>query len=227
LRRLENGTLNEAVRVLPEPAMDIARATRSIETALQWSDLAAGNLGKVLEFEVYRSAEPGEFTRTSLSSLLALDDRLAVSRLASVDRESRERLLELGPAELKRLARSLTEAELSTLASYLTGLEQAPRERVLRTVADNPARMQVLASAHVRDAVIASRDQSAAVELLLRDGGNFDTAIADAKAAWEGRIAPVLIWEKHPLLIVAAIVLVVFVLLLFRRLLFAGRVRTA
>ncbi len=66
--------------------------------------------------------------------------------------------------------------------------------------------MQVLASARVRDAVIASPDQSAAVEMMLRDSGaGIDAAIADVRAAWEGRIAPVLIWEKHPLLIGAAL----------------------
>jgi hypothetical protein len=227
LRRLDDGTLNEAVRVLPEPAMDIARTSRSVDTALKWSDLAAGNLDKVIEFEIYRRAGPGDFTRASLSGLLALDDRLAISRLASVNREARERLLELDTAELKRLARSLTEAELSTLASYLTGLEPAPRERVLRTVAENPARMQVLASARVRDAVISSRDQSAAVELLLRDGSRIETAILDTKAAWDGRVSPLLIWEKHPMLVVGALILALMVLLFLRRLFFAGRVRTA
>ncbi len=70
LRRLDDGTLNEAVRFLPEPAMTIARDTRSIDAALKWSALAGDRLDKVLEFEVYRRAEPESFTRSSLAALL-------------------------------------------------------------------------------------------------------------------------------------------------------------
>jgi hypothetical protein len=228
LRRLEDGSLKEAVRILPEPAMQIARATRSIDTAMRWSDLSAGNLDKVLEYEVYRRATPDDFTKASLARLLALDDGLAVTRLASIGRDARAQLFDLDVAELKGLARSLTEAELTTLASYLTGLEPGPRERVLRTVASAPARMHVLASARVRDAVIASTDQSAAVEMMLREsGGGIDVAITDLRAAWNGRIAPVLIWEKHPVLVGAALMVALMVLLLLRRLFFARRPRPA
>lgn len=224
LRRLEDGSLKEAVQILPEPAMEIARATRSIGTAMRWSDLSADKLGKVIEYEIYRRATPDDFTKASLSRLLAIDDSIAVVRLAGVSRDVRERLFELDAGELKGLARSLTEAELTTLASYLNGLEQGPRERVLRTVANTPARMQILASARVRDAVIASPDQSAAVEMMLRDSGaGVDTAIADVRAAWEGRIAPVLIWEKHPFLVVAALFVALLAMLLMRRLFFVRR----
>jgi hypothetical protein len=228
LRRLDDGSLKEAVRFLPEPAMEIARATRSIDTAMRWSDLSGDNLGKVIGYEIYRRAKPDDFTKASLARLLSLDDGLAVTRLAGISRDARAQLFDLDAVELKGLARSLTEAELTTLASYLTGLEQGPRERVLRTVANAPARMQVLASARVRDAVIASPDQSAAVEMMLRESGaGMDAAMADVRAAWEGRIAPVLIWEKHPLLIGAVLGVALMLLLLLRRLFFTRRPRPA
>jgi hypothetical protein len=195
---------------------------------MRWSDLSGDSLGKVIDYELYRRATPDDFTKASLARLLALDDGLAVTRLSGISRDAREQLFDLDAGELKGLARSLTEAELTTLASYLTGLEQGPRERVLRTVANAPARMQVLASARVRDAVIASPDQSAAVEMMLRESGaGMDAAVADVRAAWEGRIAPVLIWEKHPLRIGAALVVAVMVLLLLRRLFFTRRPRLA
>lgn len=228
LKRLDDGSLKEAVQILPEPAMDIARATRSIDSAMRWSDLSADKLNKVLEYEIYRRASPDDFTKASLARLLALDDGLAVTRLAGISREAREQLFDLDAKDLKGLARSLTEAELATLASYLTGLDKAPRERVLRAVAGTPARMQILASARVRDAVIASSDQLAAVDMMLRDtGAGIDTTVADFRAAWEGRIAPMLVWEKHPLPIAAGAILFLLVLLLFRRLLFVRRPATA
>jgi hypothetical protein len=228
LRRLDDGSLKEAVRFLPEPAMEIARATRSIDTAMRWSDLAGDSLGKVLEYELYRRAKPDDFTKATLARLLSLDDGLAVTRLAGISRDAREQLFALDAGDLKGLARILTEAELTTLTGYLTGLEPAPRQRVLQTIATAPARMQVLASARVRDAVIASPDQTAAIEMMLREGGEGPAAaVADFRAAWEGRIAPILIWEKHPFLVAVALVLAIMVLLMMRRLLFTRRPRLA
>ncbi len=219
LKRLSDGTLNEAVRFLPEPAMAIARDTRSIDAALGWSALAGDQLPKVLEHEIYRRAAPSGFTRTTLSTLLKLDDHVAITRLAGLQPEARDRLFGLGTEDLKRLARSFSESELETLARYLDGLEPEPRARVLSAVAATPAKMQSLSSPRVREAVLASRDQARAVDMMLRDGGgNPELILDDAKAAWDGRISPVLIWEKHPLLVGALGVAFLFVLLMIRRL---------
>jgi hypothetical protein len=219
LKRLADGTLNEAVRFLPEPAMTIARDTRSIDAALGWQALAGDQLSKVLEHEIYRRSAPSGFTRASLSRLLALDDHLAITRLATVTADGRERLFALGPEDLKRLARNFSEAELETLSSYLAGLEQGPRERVLAAVAAQPSRMQVLSSARVRDAVLASADQAYAVDMMLRDAsGGPDVLVADVRAAWDGRIAPILIWEKHPMAVVGLGLAGLVALLVIRRL---------
>jgi len=115
----------------------------------------------------------------------------------------------------------LSEQELETLAGYLEKLEKGPRERVLRAVANNPSAMQLMAPENVRNAVIASRDQSAAVEMMLRPQGVLDpvAAYTDMVAAWEGRVSPVLIWYKHPAAVAALGVLLLLLLLLLRRLL--------
>ncbi len=217
--RLDDGRLNEAVRFLPEPAMTIARDTRSIDAALGWSALAGDQLPKVLEHEVYRRAPPQGFTRATLNTLLALDDHVAITRLAALAPEARDRLFGLGTEDLKRLARSFSEAELETLSRYLDGLEPEPRARVLAAVAATPGKMQSLAAPRVRDAVLASRDQARAVDMMLREGsGGPETIIEDAKAAWEGRISPVLIWEKHPLVVIAIALAGLILLLMLRRL---------
>jgi hypothetical protein len=228
LARLDDGSLNEAVRFLPEPAMIIARDKRSVDAALKWSDLAKDRLEQVIEYEIYRRAEAGDFSRASLGRVFALDDRLAITRLAALDREARDTLLELNDADLKPLARSLTEGELTTLAGYLRGLEPGPRERVLKAIAASPAKMQILAASRVRNAVIASADQLAAVEMMLRDSGAGPAAaIADFSAAWEGRVSPILLWDKHPVLILVAAGFFFLILLMLRRLLFARRVGAA
>lgn len=219
LKRLSDGSLNEAVRFLPEPAMTIARDTKSIDAALGWQQLAGDSLPKVLEHEVYRFAQPQSFTRASLAKLLAIDDHVAIARLAGLAPEARDRLFGLGATDLKRLARAFSEAELATLARYLEGLADVPRERVLAAVAEAPAKMQSLASPRVRDAVLASRDQTRAIDMMLRDGsGGPEAILGDARAAWEGDISPVLIWDKHPLVVLALGLAAVMLLLMLRRL---------
>jgi hypothetical protein len=225
LKRLDNGTLNEAVNVLPPPAMEIARETRSIDAALKWAVLAGDQLPKVVELSLYRRTSPDALTKASLNRIIGLDDRLAIQRLTAVDPAARDTLFELDDKDLKSLAHSLTESELATLSGYLTGLSPEPRERVLRAVAANPALMQSLASDRVRTAVVASADQSAAVGMMLRVNAGLDpTAIMDdVSLVTDGRVSPVLIWEKHPLAVVAALVLILLALLMLRRLLFPRR----
>jgi len=220
-RRLGDGTLDQAVVRMSASAFEVARSTRSLETALKWSAIAGDHSDAVVEFELYRRAKPEDFTSASLARLLSVGDRLAITRLARVSRPARDTLFDLQAEDLKTLARSLSEQELETLAGYLEKLEKGPRERVLRAVANNPSAMQLMAPENVRNAVIASRDQSAAVEMMLRPQGVLDpvAAYTDMVAAWEGRVSPVLIWYKHPAAVAALGVLLLLLLLLLRRLL--------
>ncbi|MEQ1710904.1 MAG: hypothetical protein ABL908_05835, partial [Hyphomicrobium sp.] len=219
LKRLDDGTLNEAVNVMPAAAMEVARDTRSVDAAIKWNAMAGGQLGAVIENQLHKRARPEDFTTASLGRLLAIGDRLSINRLAGLAREARDTLFALDTAELKSLAKSLSEAELGTLASYITGLQPAPRERVLKTVARSAGAMQVLASAQVRDAIIASPDQMAAVDMMLRAPGlNPKATIADARLVWDGKINPWLMWSKHPVAVGFAGVIALFVVLFFMRL---------
>jgi len=77
----------------------------------------------------------------------------------------------------------------------------------------------------VRQAVIASSDQLAAVKMMLRSdqGLEFDVIRSDFGLAWEQQINPVLLWNKHPLVISAAGFALLFLLLVLRRILFVPR----
>jgi hypothetical protein len=218
LQRLGNGTLNMAVNTSPAEAIDIARDSRSLETGLKWAAISGDMLAKIVSLELHRRASPDDYTKVTLSQLLALDDKLAITRLASLKPDARLSLFELGASELKGLARALPEGELVALAGYLTGLEKAPRELVLRAVAATPAKMKLLASAQTRDAVIASRDQITAVGMLLRSGADSPVDIAaDIRTAWDGKISPILLWVKHPTVAVMAVIPLLVLLLLLRR----------
>lgn len=200
-RRLTDGTLNEAVHIMPDKAVEIARETRSVAAALGWTAIAGENLDAVVEYDIHRRAKPGDFTRQSLARVLSLQDRAAITRMAAVPSAAREILFGLQASDLSVLAKNLSETELTTLASYLEGLAQEPRERVLRAVATSPSKMQVLALPRVRDAIIGSADQGAAVGMMLETQSGFSPRVfaQDALLAAEGKVSPWLVWDKHPL----------------------------
>ncbi len=226
LKRLDDGSLNTAVNLMPAAAFDIARETKSIETALAWSTLAGDRLPAVVENEVHRRAKPQAFTAASLKQLLDVSDKVAIQRLAGLDAPVRAALFEAAAPDLKVLGRSLTEPELTALARYLTGLDKGASGRVLRAVAQTPSRMQVLARDGVRDGILGSRDQSAAVGMMLAaDGVAPDPwAIAQhAQLAWDGKVAPRLMWEKHPAVTVGSGVFVLIILGMLKRLIFGRR----
>lgn len=221
--RLDNGTLNEAVHKLPPDAMQIARETRSIDQAIGWTAVAGDKLGSVVSYDIHKRAKPADFSHQSLVRVLGLEDRTAIIHMAQVPQRARDSLFSLPDSELNMLARNLSSEELTTLASYLDGLETGPRERVLRAVALSPSKMQVLARSRVRDAIIASADQSQAVTMMLETSSAFSPRdfARDVQFAAEGKVAPILLWDKHPagvgFLAFLSLILLVWFARLFRR----------
>ena len=136
-------------------------------------------------------------------------------------------LFELDNDELRKLARSLAEPELQAMARYMTGLRPDASQLIMRAVAQNPSKMQVLSSTRVRDAVLASRDQDAAVAMMLRNSSLPNPAVisADFQLVLDGQVSPVLLWERHSIVISVLAFLALVVLLMFKRLLFGRRRR--
>jgi hypothetical protein len=228
-KRLGDGTLNRAVTSLDPAALQIAREVRSLETGLQWAAVAGDNLGKVADLEIYRHTRPEGLTRASLGRLIDLKDRLAVSRLAALEPGARDALFELDNTELQKLARALDESELTNLSRYLTGLDKGPAERVLRWVVQAPARMGELSRPSVREAILSSRDQAAAVGIVLQAGSFADPAafLDHAQLVLEGRVSPWLLWAKHRVAVVVAGGVGLLLLLLLKRLFIPARPRMA
>jgi hypothetical protein len=223
LRRLKDGSLNRAVHLMPDKGLEIARDTNSITTGLEWTALAGNHLDQVLDYELHRRMSPKDLTAASLDRILGLNDRSAIIKIASVPPAARDALFSLDSSNLNTLLRSLSEDELKSLAGYLDGLRPGPREIVLKAIATSPAKMQLLASARVREGIIASPDQEAAARMMLTatSGLSPRAVVDDAKLVWEGRVAPLLLWDKHPQAVVAAgflaIVLIAWLGRLFRR----------
>ncbi len=220
LDRLRDGTLEVTVKNLPEPAMRIARESRSLETALQWNAVAGNEIGRVVDYGIYRDAKPDAFTNASLKQLLSLEDDIAVRHMANVPSAARTALFELDGVALKSLARSLSSRQLELLSNYLNGLDVGARDRVLNELAVSPGKMHRLSSARIRDAVLASSDQTAAVDMMLRSDSTFDPAAItkNLKLVWDGKVSPILILDKHPLVLVGLLFALVIMIAMLRRL---------
>lgn len=227
LKRLDNGTLNEAVSRIPDSAVQIARATRSLEDGIKWYAIAGTKTDDVVNYGIYREAGPDQFTSSSLNKLLALGDQVAITRLAGLGSDARATLFDLKPQALKGLARSLNREELGQLAQYLTGLQQTAREQILVTVAKEPAKLKLLARARVRQAVLTSSDQDAAVEMMLRGDPGFSpkTTLKDMQLVLEGRVHPLLLVDKHPISLGVMVVVLIMLLFMFRRLFYTPKPR--
>lgn len=229
IRRLGDGSLAHAVTKLPAGGMEIARELNSLDKGLQWAALAVDALPFVTELGLHKRLSPADISAAQLRRLIALDDRTATGRLAAIPRAARDTLLELRDRELKALARALGEPDLQSLAGYLTGLEPQARERVMKTVAAAPARMQAIAPARIRDAILASQDQLAAVSMMLRTDQGLDIQVLkdDLLLVYGGRVSPILLVDRHPIGLGGIVVGLLILVLVARRLVFGRRVKVA
>ncbi len=223
--RLDNGTLHIALNKMPEAGMQIAREERSLAKALTWTALAGDRIDTVTNLDIHKYADPKTLSKRLLERIIALRDRLAISKVAPLGVVARNALLELDKPQLINLSRALNGEELASLAQYVSNLEPAAAQRVLRVVGNSPERMQRLARSGVRDAIVASRDQTAAVGMMLTDHNvlNVGAVIRHVELVWDGEVRPWLLWQRHPAVIIAAGVLLLVVLLMLRSLIFGRR----
>ncbi|MFN3746162.1 MAG: hypothetical protein ACK4TL_15790 [Hyphomicrobiaceae bacterium] len=226
-RRLNDGTLHRAIETMPAEAITIARDTRSLEAAFKWWALGEEKLPEVVAYDLHRLGAPEEMSKSALARLLVLEDRVAISRLASLTRAEREPLLELPPRDLNRLARALTETDLKALSRYMSMLEPAAAQRLLAVVGHAPARMASYTASGVQSAILASRDQAEAVAVIARSDAIFDVFVfaEDLRAVREGRISPLLLWARYPVALSVFGFVALIVLLMLWRMIFGRRPR--
>jgi nitrogen regulatory protein PII-like uncharacterized protein len=225
LRRLADGTLNEAVNRMPIAALDIARDTGLIDTALAWWALAGDEVSRVTDVDLHKLTTPQSLTKATFARLIGLGDKVALTRLAALPMEQRQVLFELDTSALRKLGHALETSELASLSGYITGLEKSASQRILSAVAQTPSKMQILARPSVRQAILNSRDQSTAVGMMLKSDGVPDpfAAIEHARYVMDGKVSPILLWEKNPWFVGVIGVFALSLLLMMRRLLFGRR----
>ncbi len=221
--RVADGSLNRALLELPDAALVIATDQKSINKALLWTDKAGRDLGRVVELGLYRWLAPENLNREVLQKILNLNDPIAVSRLAALQPEARDFILNLPLDRMRDFARRLTDKQLSAFADYQRRLEPNAARRLLRAASESPAIMQDLAGDGVRQAVLDSRDQTAALDMLLREDASlisYGRILKDVEQVRDGAVTYRVFWERYWLSVLIAAFAALVILSWLRRLLF-------
>lgn len=222
-QRTNDGSLGRALLDLDDAGVAVALATKSIDKALAWTKLAGRKLGKAVEYGLPQIVDPAELTEPQFQALMSFDERGITVRVAQLDRNARDAILSLPVHNLKDLVRRLSEKELAALAVYQTKLQQVAASRVLRAVGENPLVMKSLESPAIQDAILNSRDQLSAVNMMLRENSalSISNIFADFSLVREGQVNFRVFADRYWVALIVLLFLGLLVLLWFRRLFFA------
>jgi hypothetical protein len=226
LRRAADGSLSRALTDLDATGVKIMTEKKSVDIALRWTEVAGRNLEEVGRLGLYKSLSPDDVTSEELGKLLKIDDRVAVTRMVGLDRPAREALLALPLDQVRDLARKLRSQELDAFADYQRRLPPPAAARVVRAIAEDSRIMRLLAGSGVRQAIFDSKDQGAAVEMLVRDEfPGYSRISSDFKLVKNGNVHFWVFWHAYWTLLAAMAFLAMAFLLWLRRLLFGRPTR--
>jgi hypothetical protein len=221
--RLADGSLNKALVDLDDNGLKIAAEQKSLEKALQWTAAAGDALPQAVESGLYRWLSPEEVTPETLRKILSLNDKNAIARLANLDRGARDAILSL-PADLtQKFVLRLNAGQLAAFADYKRNLQPAAAKRLLGLANEDPDIMQALSGEGLRHAVIGSRDQLAALNMLVHENASllsYGRIVKDAELVRDGAVGYRVFWERYWLSIVVAGFVLLVLLSWLRRLVF-------
>ena len=212
------------VTALPEGALEILETSSSFPVTLAWADLAGTRLDDVASSEIYRYKDPEAFSQRTLLRLLGTENASTIARVAALPREPMDALLELPTASLKTLADEFSTRELQTVAWYAGALAKDPFNTLIVRLIESPPRLARFEPEAVRNAVVQSRERTAAVALLGNEPstglGFFSAFNHDLSSVLRGDVRGRLLLAKYDTgglllvgaLAVASVLVVIFVL---------------
>lgn len=229
LERVRNGSLNKALLDLSDAGLVIAEEQKSIDKALRWTAIAGRDLGRVVDLGIYRWLPVEGLTSENLQKILAINDKIAIGRIANLSPEGRDFLLTLSGEQIREFARRLNDRQLAAFAEYERNLDPQAAKRLLRAVTDDPSVMSDLTAEGLRDAILKSRDQLAALNMIIHEDASltnlfdYTRIIKDAELVKNGVVSFRVFWERYWMAVLLGAFLLLVVLSWLRRLLFGSR----
>ena len=172
---------------------------------------------------IYRWLSPDGLTHETLEKLLAVNDRIALARIANLTPEERDFILSLPGGQMRDFARRLSDPQLAAFANYERRLEPGAARVLLRAVTETPSVMQELSGEGLQRAIFNSRDQLAALNMVLRADASlfsYGRIVKDAELVRNGEVGYRVFWERYWPSIALAGFLALLLLSWLRRLLF-------
>jgi hypothetical protein len=226
LERVADGSLNKALLDLTDPGLVIAEDQKSIDKALRWTAVAGRDLPRVVDLGLYRWLSPDGLTPQNLQKILSLNDKIAVARIANLDPQARDLILNLPADQMRDFARRLNDKQLGAFAEYERRLDPNAARRLLRAVSEEPAIMLELSGEGLQQAIFNSRDQLAALNMAIHDDAgllSYGRIIKDAELVRDGVVGYRVFWERYWLSVLVAGFVLLLILSWLRRLLFGVR----
>jgi hypothetical protein len=223
MERISNGSLNRALLDLSDAGLVIAEEQKSIDKALRWTALAGKELPRVVDLGVYRWLPLEGLTAETLQKILSINDKIAVARIANLDAKSRDLILSFPTDQMREFARRLNDRQLGAFADYQRNLEPNAAKRLLRAVTDDPSVMLDLTTEGIREAIFGSRDQLAALNMIIHDDAslfNYSRIFKDAQLVEKGLVSYRVFWERYWVAVLVAGFVLLILLSWLRRLLF-------
>lgn len=221
--RAADGSLSTAVLDLNDAGLAIAAEKKSIADALRWTAVAGQDLPRVVDTGIYRWLSPDGLSHETLEKLLSLNDRIALNRIASLSGEERDFILNLPGSQMRDFARRLSDRQLAAFADYERRLEPGAARALMHAVSETPPVMQELSGEGLQQAIYSSRDQLAALNMILHSEASlfsYGRILKDAELVRSGDVGYRVFWERYwPSIALLAFVLLVLLAWL-RRLLF-------
>jgi hypothetical protein len=227
--RAADGSLSKALLDLNDAGLAIAAERKSLADGLRWTEVAGQDLPRVVDTGVFRWLSPEGLSHETLGKLLAVDDRIALGRIAKLTPEQREMILGLPGGQMRDLARKLSDTQLAAFADYQRRLEPVAARALLRAVTETPSVMLELSGEGLQRAIYNSRDQLAALNMVIHADASllsYGRIVKDAELVRNGDVGYRVFWERYWPSLALAGFLVLLLLSWLRRLLF-GWSRTA
>jgi hypothetical protein len=181
---------------MPESSVVLLQDIGSPEAVIAWYDLAGSDLDQVMALELHKLMMPQDLTRETLDRFLAIDDKGVVAKLAALDPAALDSLYQLSSATLNDLTVQLSASELESLGRMIDGLDLQRRNQFVSALQQNPNAMRTILEKNAGEAVLASRDLTAAIAFLGTPADGY-SIVMDAMNVANGSVSLRLFGAKY------------------------------